>query len=41
MKTRVGYSHEHISVTERKWAGRAAQRLLTAARGRRMTGYSS
>jgi len=40
MKTRAGYSHEHVSVTERKRAGRAAQRLLTAARGRRMTGYS-
>jgi hypothetical protein len=32
MKTRAGYSHEHVSTSDRKRAGRAAQRLLNAAR---------
>jgi len=41
MKTRAGYSHERVSANERKRAGRAAERLLTAARARRMTGSSS
>jgi hypothetical protein len=38
MKTRAGYSHEHVSAGERKRAGRAAERLLTAARRRRIGG---
>lgn len=38
MKTRAGYSHEHVSANDRKRAGRAAERLLAAARQRRMTG---
>jgi hypothetical protein len=37
MKTRAGYSHEHVSASDRKRAGRAAERLLTAARQRRMS----
>jgi hypothetical protein len=40
MKTRAGYSHERVSANDRKRAGRAAERLLTAARQRRMTGAS-
>lgn len=40
MKTRAGYSHERVSASDRKRAGRAAERLLTAARQRRMTGAS-
>lgn len=35
MKTRAGYSHEHVSVGDRKRANRAAQRLLDAAHRRR------
>lgn len=38
MKTRAGYSHEHVTAADRKRAGRAAERLLIAARQRRMTG---
>ena len=37
MKTRAGYSHEQVSASDRKRAGRAAERLLTAARQRRMS----
>lgn len=40
MKTRAGYSHERVSANDRKRAGRAAERLLTAARERRLTGSS-
>jgi hypothetical protein len=40
MKTRAGYSHERVSTSDRKRAGRAAERLLSAARQRRMTGAS-
>ncbi|HEX5308479.1 MAG TPA: hypothetical protein VFW38_05290 [Solirubrobacteraceae bacterium] len=36
MKTRAGYSHEHVNATDRKRAGRAAQKLLSAARQRRI-----
>jgi hypothetical protein len=38
MKTRAGYSHQPVSASDRKRAGRAAERLLTAARQRRITG---
>ena len=38
MKTRAGYSHERVGANDRKRAGRAAERLLTTARQRRMTG---
>jgi hypothetical protein len=38
MKTRAGYSHERVSASDRKRAGRAAERLLAAARQRRMAG---
>jgi hypothetical protein len=41
MKTRAGYSHERVSASDRKRAGRAAERLLTAARQRRMTGSTT
>jgi len=37
MKTRAGYSHEHISVAACKRAQRAAERLLGAARERRIS----
>jgi hypothetical protein len=37
MKTRAGYSHEHVGSSDRKRAGRAAAKLLAAARQRRMT----
>jgi hypothetical protein len=39
-KTRAGYSRRPVSASDRKRAGRAAERLLTAARQRRMTGAS-
>lgn len=38
MKTRAGYSHEHVSAGDRKRAGRAADRLLASARNRRISG---
>jgi hypothetical protein len=38
MKTRAGYSHQAASSTDRKRAQRAAERLLDAARQRRMLG---
>jgi hypothetical protein len=34
MKTRAGYSHEHVSATDRKRAGRAAEKLIFATRQR-------
>jgi len=37
MKTRAGYSHEHIDTAGRKRAQRAAERLLEAARERRIS----
>jgi hypothetical protein len=37
MKTRAGYSHEHISTAGCKRAERAAERLLQAARERRIS----
>ena len=37
MKTRAGYSHEHIGTTECTRAQRAAERLLKAARERRIS----
>jgi hypothetical protein len=37
MKTRAGYSHEHISIAGCKRADRAAERLLRAARDRGIT----
>ncbi|HTD58355.1 MAG TPA: hypothetical protein VK672_05625 [Solirubrobacteraceae bacterium] len=37
MKTRAGYSHEHIGTAECKRAQRAAERLLEAARERRIS----
>lgn len=37
MKTRAGYSHERVSAHDRKRAGRAAQKLLSAARDRRIS----
>lgn len=37
MKTRAGYSHEHIGAIECKRAQRAAERLLKAARERRIS----
>lgn len=37
MKTRAGYSHEHVGSNDRKRAGRAAAKLLAEARQRRMT----
>jgi hypothetical protein len=41
MKTRAGYSHEHVSAIDRKRAGRAAERLLSAARRRRVAGSTA
>lgn len=38
MKTRAGYSHERVGASDRKRAGRAAERLLAAARQSRMSG---
>jgi hypothetical protein len=40
MKTRAGYSHQSVSASDRKRAGRAAERLLTAMRRHRITGAS-
>ena len=37
MKTRAGYSHEHISIAGCKRAHRAAEQLLRAARERRIS----
>jgi len=37
MKTRAGYSHEHVSTAGCKRAQRAAERLLGAARERRIS----
>jgi hypothetical protein len=37
MKTRAGYSHEHVSIAGCKRAHRAAERLLKAARERHLT----
>ncbi len=37
MKTRAGYSHEHISTAGCKRAERASERLLQAARDRRIS----
>jgi hypothetical protein len=37
MKTRAGYSHEHISIGGCKRAHRAGERLLRAARERRIS----
>jgi hypothetical protein len=37
MKTRAGYSHEHISAAGCKRAQRTAERLLGAARERRIS----
>jgi hypothetical protein len=38
MKTRAGYSHQQVSATDRKRAQRAADKLLNAARQRRIGG---
>lgn len=37
MKTRADYSHERINTGDRKRAGRAAQKLVSVARDRRMS----
>jgi hypothetical protein len=36
MKTRAGYSHERVGANDRKRATRAAQKLLSAARDKRI-----
>lgn len=41
MKTRAGYSHEHVNATDRKRAARAAEKMLTAARQRRISGAAN
>jgi hypothetical protein len=38
MKTRAGYSHQQVNTSDRKRAQRAAERLLQAARQRRLGG---